>query len=95
MVAVLPVEIEISSLCVLMEAGIGEAELVQAIYDQLNLLNKKMLKDLCYGQCYQRRMARSYIRKTKNFREGDMVLKKLQHLRMMHETNNLVRVLIW
>ena len=49
MEAVLPIEIEILSLRVLMEAKLEEVEWVQARYDQLNLIEEKRLKALCHG----------------------------------------------
>ena len=52
MEAVLPIKVEISSLRVLMEAKLEEAEWVQARYDQLNLIEEKRLKALCHGQLY-------------------------------------------
>ena len=52
MEAVLPIEVEISSLRVLMEEKLEEAEWVQAEYDQLNLIEEKRLKALCHGQLY-------------------------------------------
>ena len=54
MEAVLPIEVEILSLRVLMEAKLEEAEWVQARYDQLNLIEEKRLKALCHGQLYQK-----------------------------------------
>ena len=41
MEAVLPIEIEIRSLRVLREVELEEAESVQALYEQLNLIEKK------------------------------------------------------
>ena len=52
MEAVLPIKVEFSSLRVLMEAKLEEAEWVQARYDQLNLIEEKRLKALCHGQLY-------------------------------------------
>ena len=49
MEAVLPIEVEIPSLRVLMEAKLEEVEWVQARYDQLNLIEEKRLKALCHG----------------------------------------------
>ena len=46
MEAVLPIEVEIQSLRVLMEAKLEEAEWVQAQYKQLNLIEEKRLKAL-------------------------------------------------
>ena len=40
MEGVLPIEVEILSLRILMEAKLGEAEWIQARYDQLNLMKK-------------------------------------------------------
>ena len=52
MEAVLPIEVEIPSLRILMEAKLEEAEWVQARYDQLNLIEENRLKALCHGQLY-------------------------------------------
>ena len=49
MKAVLPIEVEISSLRVLMEAKLEKVEWVQARYNQLNLIEKNRLKALCHG----------------------------------------------
>ena len=50
--AVLPVEVEILSLRVLMEAKLKESEWVQARYEQLNLIEEKRLEALCHGLLY-------------------------------------------
>ena len=63
MEAVLPIEVEIPSLRVLMEAKLKEVEWVQARYDQLNLIEEKRLKTLCHDQLYQKRMLRAMIRR--------------------------------
>jgi hypothetical protein len=75
--AVLPIEVEIPSLRVLMEAELKEIEWIQATYDQLNLIEEKRLKALCHSQCYKKRMATAYNKKVKprEFKEGDLVLK--------------------
>ena len=52
MEAVLPIKVEISSLRVLMETKLEEAEWVQARYDQLNLIEEKRLKAICHDQLY-------------------------------------------
>ena len=65
MEAVLPIEIEIPSLRVLMEAKLEEAEWVQARYDQLHLIEEKRLKALCHGQLYQKRMMRPHDKKVR------------------------------
>ena len=78
MEAVLPVEIEIPSLRVLMEAKLEEAEWLQARYDQLNLIEEKRLTAMSHAQCYQKRIARAYNKKVKQreLKEGDLVLKQ-------------------
>ena len=58
--AVLPVEVEIPSIRILMEAQIEEAEWVRECHEQLSLIDEKKLNAVCHGQCYQRRMARAY-----------------------------------
>ena len=50
MEVVLPVEVEIPSMRVLMEAKLTEAEWVQSRYDQPNLIEKKRLTTMCHGQ---------------------------------------------
>ena len=65
MEAVLPIELEILSLQILMEAKLEEAEWVQARYDQLNLIEEKRLKALCHGQLYQKRMIRANDKKVR------------------------------
>ena len=79
MEAVLPIEVEISSLRALMEAKLEEAVWVQARYDQLNLIEEKRLKALCHGQLYQKRMMRAHDKKVRpwQFRKRDLVLKKI------------------
>ncbi|XP_052484899.1 uncharacterized protein LOC128039983 [Gossypium raimondii] len=63
MEAVLPIEVEIPSLRVLAELKFDEAEWLQSRYDQLNLIEEKRLKAICYGQMYQQRMLRAYNKK--------------------------------
>ena len=63
MEVVLPIEVEISSLQVLMEAKLEKAEWVQVRYNQLNLIEEKRLKALCHGQLYQKRMMRARDKK--------------------------------
>ncbi|XP_028208435.1 uncharacterized protein LOC114391656 [Glycine soja] len=79
MEAVLPVEVEIPSMRVIMEAQLSEAEWCQSRYDQLNLIEEKRIKALCHGQLYQQRMKRAFDKKVRPrvFQEGDLVLKKV------------------
>ena len=53
MEVVLPVEVEIPSMKVLMEAKLSEAEWCHTRYDQLTLIEKKRLTSMCHGQLYQ------------------------------------------
>ena len=79
MEAVLPVEIEIPSLRVIMETKLTEAEWVQNMFDQLNLIEEKRMTSLCHGELYQKRMKKAFDKKVKprEFREGDLVLRKI------------------
>ncbi|PKI36614.1 hypothetical protein CRG98_042995 [Punica granatum] len=76
--AVLPIEVEISSMRILAEAELAEAEWAKQRYEQLNLIDEKRLKALCHGQCYQQRMARAFNAKVRHreFSPGDLVLRK-------------------
>ncbi|KAL4363426.1 hypothetical protein GQ457_04G018740 [Hibiscus cannabinus] len=77
--AVLPVEVEIPSLRILNETKLVDAEWMQARFDKLNLIEEKRLRAICHGQMYQKRMIRAYNKKVRprEFREGDLVLKKI------------------
>ncbi|KAI5400638.1 hypothetical protein KIW84_065501 [Lathyrus oleraceus] len=79
MEAVLPVEVEIPSLRVVMEAKLTEAERCQTRYDQLNLIEEQRLTTMCHGQLYQQRMKKAFDKKVRPrvFREGDLMLKKI------------------
>ncbi|KAK5835325.1 hypothetical protein PVK06_011013 [Gossypium arboreum] len=54
MEAVLPIEVEISSLRILSEIKLDEAEWIQSRYDQLNLIEEKRLRAIRHGQMYQK-----------------------------------------
>ena len=54
MEVMLPVEVEIPSLHVLMEAKLTEVEWCHTRYDQLNLIEEKRLTTMCHGQLYTR-----------------------------------------
>ena len=45
--------------------------------DQLNLLDKKRLADVCHGQTYQKRMIKAFNKKIKHrvYQDGDLVIK--------------------
>ena len=63
METVLPIEVEILSLRILMEAKLEEAKCVQARYDKLNLIEEKRLKALCHDQLYQKWMIQAHDKK--------------------------------
>ncbi|KAI5397768.1 hypothetical protein KIW84_063547 [Lathyrus oleraceus] len=73
---VLPIEVEIPSLRVLMEAKLTEAEWCQTRYDQLNLIEEKRLTVMCHGQLYQHRMKKAFDKKVRPrvFREGGALI---------------------
>ena len=80
MEAVLPIEVEIPSMRILMEAKLTEAEWCQARYDELNIIEEKRMTALCHDQLYQQRMKTIFVKKVRPrvFKEGDLVLKKIQ-----------------
>ena len=86
MEAVLPFEVKIPSLRVLMETKLEEAEWVQARYDQLNFIDEKRLAAICHGQLYQSRMKKAFDKKVhpREFREGDLVVKKIISVQKDH-----------
>ena len=75
----LPIEVEIPSLRVIMETKLTEAEWVQNPFDQFNLIEEKRITALCHGQLYHKRMKKYFDKKVKprEFREGDLVLRKI------------------
>ncbi|XP_058755175.1 uncharacterized protein LOC131628350 [Vicia villosa] len=79
MEAILPVEVEIPSLRVLTDVKLSEADWVQTIFDQLNLIDEKRLAAICHGQAYQKKMKKAFDKKIRprHFQVGDLVLKKI------------------
>ena len=75
---VLPIEIEIKSLRVVMEAKTLESEWARKRYDHLVFLDEKRMDTLFHTQIYQRRIARAFNKKVKpgKIKAGDMVLKQ-------------------
>ena len=76
---VLPIKVEIPSLWVLREVELEEAEWVQARYEQLNLIEEKIMKAICHGHLYQKRIIRARDKKIrpKQFQERELVLKQI------------------
>ena len=62
-----------------METQLEETEWVKQRHEQLPLIDEKWLNAICHGQCYQRRVTRTYNKKVKPhlFEEGDKVLKRI------------------
>ena len=77
MEAVLPIEIEEPSLRVFAECLIAEADWQQSWFEELMLFDERRLKTLYHVQGYQRRIAQAFNKKVKsrNLKEGDLVLK--------------------
>jgi len=77
---VLPIEVEIPSLRVLMEAELTKAEWCQNRYDQLNMIEEKRMAALCHGQLYQSRMKQAFDKRVRphEFKEGDLVVKSIK-----------------
>ena len=75
---VLPIETEIKSLRVVMEAKNPESEWARNIYDHLVSLDEKRMDTLFHTQIYQRRIARAFNKKVKlgKIKASDMVLKQ-------------------
>ncbi|XP_070005913.1 uncharacterized protein [Nicotiana sylvestris] len=61
--AVIPAEVEISSLRIVAEVEIDDNEWVKTHLEQLSLIDKKRLATVCHGQLYQKRMERAYNKK--------------------------------
>ena len=74
---VLPVEVDISSLRVLLESKIPEYQWVESRLAQLTLLDEKRIKAMYHSQLYQKRIAHAYNKKIKSgkIKKGDLVLK--------------------
>ena len=78
MEAVLPVEDEIQSMRVLAEAEFPEREWTSQKFEQLALMDEKMMKSLHHMKIYQKRLARAFNKKMNptKIKRGDLVLKQ-------------------
>jgi hypothetical protein len=63
MKAVMPLEVEISSLRVLIKSDLEEVEWMKIRYEQLNMISEKKLVAICHYQLYQKRMAKTHDKK--------------------------------
>ena len=82
MEVVFPVETEMGSLRIALEQQIFETEWDQARFDQLNLLDERILRATDHVQAYQRKMARAFRKRVKPrpLKTGDLVLRILRGL---------------
>ncbi|XP_070018293.1 uncharacterized protein [Nicotiana sylvestris] len=77
--AVIPAEMEITSLRIVAEADIDDIEWVKTRLEQLSLIDEKRLAAVCHGQLYQQRMARAYNKKLRprKIEVGQLVLRRI------------------
>ncbi|XP_075101675.1 uncharacterized protein LOC142177110 [Nicotiana tabacum] len=76
---VIPTEVEISSLRVIQEDKLDDAEWIRVRQEQLVLIDEKIMDVVCHGQLYQNRMDSAFNKKVKprQFIPGKFVLKKI------------------
>ncbi|XP_070035460.1 uncharacterized protein [Nicotiana tomentosiformis] len=60
---VIPVEVEIPSLRIIVEAEIEDDEWIKARLEKLTMIDEKRMAAVFHGQLYQQRMARTYNKK--------------------------------
>ena len=79
MEVVLTVEVEIPSLRIMTDLPLDEAEWVRNRFDQLNVIDEKILTAICHRLLFKRRMKKVYANKVRlrNFQAGDLVLKRI------------------
>ena len=79
MEAVLPIEVQITSLRIMKGASLSEDDWIQTRFDQLNLINKKRLTTVFHGQTYQKRMIKAFNKKVRRqtYQVGDLVIKHI------------------
>ncbi|XP_060177849.1 uncharacterized protein LOC132607789 [Lycium barbarum] len=72
-------KVEIPSMRIIQEAELDNAEWVLARYEQLALIDVKMMVSICHGQLYCQRMARSFNKRVRArlFQIEQMVLKRI------------------
>ncbi|XP_015169543.1 uncharacterized protein K02A2.6-like [Solanum tuberosum] len=73
----IPAEVEIPSLRIIQEAGLSDAEWVRDRYEQLTLIDEKIMSVVCHVQLYQQRMTHAFNKKVRvrTFEVGQLVLK--------------------
>ncbi|XP_070015192.1 uncharacterized protein [Nicotiana sylvestris] len=77
--AVIPAEVEISSLRIIVEDEIEESEWVKTRLSQLTLIDEKRMVAVCHRQLYQQRMAHAYNKKVRprNLKVGQLVIRRI------------------
>lgn len=79
MKTVMPLEVEISSLRILINVKLKESEWEKLKFKQFNLISEKRLVEICYHLFYQSRIAKAYNKRVEPrvFKETDLILKKI------------------
>ena len=77
---ILPIKVEIQSLRVLAETKVLVEDWVKQRYEQLTLIDEKIVRAQYHAQGYQKMIARAFNKKVRprNLKEGDLVLKVLK-----------------
>ncbi|XP_070029136.1 uncharacterized protein [Nicotiana sylvestris] len=76
---VIPVKVEIPSLRIIQEAKLDDEEWVKNHYEQLALIDGKIMNAVCHGQLYQNKMSTAFNKRVKprQFTPGQLVLTKI------------------
>nr|XP_010321655.2 uncharacterized protein LOC104647713 [Solanum lycopersicum] len=79
--AVIPAEVEISSLRIIQEAELSNAEWVRKWVDQIILIDDKRIIVVCHGQLYRQRMVHAFHKRVRArvFEVGQLFLKHIFH----------------
>ena len=79
MEAVLPIKVQIPSLRIMKDAGLGEDDWIHTRLDHLNLIDEKRLTVVCHGQMYQKWMIKAFNKKVRRqvYQVGDLVIKRI------------------
>ncbi|XP_070025441.1 uncharacterized protein [Nicotiana sylvestris] len=77
--AVIPTDVEIPSLRIIQEVELSDAEWIRCRYEQLAVIDGKIMNEVCHNQFYLNRMPRSFNKRVKprQFAPGHLVLKKI------------------
>ncbi|XP_070039171.1 uncharacterized protein [Nicotiana tomentosiformis] len=75
----IPDEVEIPSLRIIQEAELSDAKWIISRYEQLALIDRKIMNAVCHGQLYQNRMSKAFNKRVKprQFAPGQLVLKRI------------------